>query len=222
MKEIFKRYFPFFLFIWLIVGFVKFCVPVRAADLLDQAIQSTEIEENEVLDDESTKESNQVIEYVLEFPESIATYEVNEDDYNFNEVSTYAINGDVYAGSYNSTIVTLWNGLLNNNVGKDYVAFRSGQYDYYIFFGEDFTCSGSRFSGLGRYYYLNTYYNGYGFSFGDDSFNIDASGAYLYTNISPDYPSLENDRGLIYEQIQTVLLLALLGILSLRWIFINR
>lgn len=209
-------------FLSILVGVFLFCVPVRAAELLDSATQSTEIKENEVFDDESTKESNQVIEYVLEFPESIATYEVNEDDYNFNEISTYAVNGDVYAGSYNSTMITLWNGLLNNNVGKDYVAFRSGQYDYYIFFGEDFTCSGSRFFGSGRYYHLNTYSNGYGFSFGYDSFNIDASGAYLYTNISPDYPSLENDRGLIYEQIQTVLLIALLFSGVFKWIFTGR
>lgn len=187
--------------------FLLFGLPVKAAEL-----QETEI----------VSPGESIVEYVVEFPDSMATYEINEDDYNFNEVGTYAIGGDVYHGSYNSTIVSIWNGLLNNNVGKDYVAWRSSQYDYYIFFGEDFSYSGNRFSGSGSYYYLNTYSNGYNYSHGTDSFSIDASSGYLYTNVSEDFPSLDNDRGLIYEQIQTVLLIALLSFNVLRWVFINR
>lgn len=190
--------------------------PVMAAEN-----ENVEVVESEVVD-ETVSESDTVVEYSVEFPESIGTYAINEDDYNFSDAGTYAVLGDVYAGSYNTTMISLWNGLLNNNVGKDYVAFRSSQYEYYIFFGENFVCNGSVFSGSGRYYYLNTYSNGYGYRTGNDTFNIDASGTYLYTNVSADFPSLDNDRGLIYEQIQTVLLIALLAFGVLRWIFLGR
>ena len=200
-----------------LIIFVMAAIMIMGLSMVSEAAELVEV------DDVSTVSSgDQVAQYVVEFPESIATYDLNEDDYNFNQVSTYAVNSDVYAGSYNSTIISIWNGLLNNNVGKDYVAYRASQYEYYIFFGEDFQVSGSRFSGSGSYYYLNTYGNGYGYSYGSNSFTLDASEGYLYTNVSPDFPSLDNDRGLIYEQIQTVLLIALLGIAVLRRILVRK
>ena len=191
-------------------------MPVMAAE--DEIV---EVAESEVVD-ETVSESGPVVEYSVEFPESIGTYALNEDEYNFSGVSTYAVTGDVYAGSYNSTILSLWNGLLSNNVGKDYVGYRSSQYEYYIFFGENFVYSGDTFSGSGSYYYLNTYGNGYGYQHGTDSFSVSVPSGYLYTNVSPDFPSLDNDRGLIYEQLQTVLLIALLAFYVLRWIFIRQ
>lgn len=185
-----------------------------AVEVLDQELEVIEEVTEEVTEQDS------VVEYNIEFPDQIVTYQANEDDYNFADYGTYAVNGDVYAGSYNSTILSIWNGLLSNNVGKDYVAFRSSQYQYYIFFGEDFEVSGTRFSGTGNYYALNTYSNSYGYTFGSDSFSVDCSEGYLYTNVSEDFPSLDNDRGLIYEHVQTVLLIALLAFAVLRWIFI--
>ncbi len=195
---------------------------MAAIMMMGLSMTSYAVEQGEVQDVSTVSSGDTSVEYVVEFPESIATYSVNEDEYNFSEVGTYAVRGDVYPGTYNSTIISVWNGLLNNNVGKDYVAYRSSQYEYYIFFGEDFQVSGSTFSGFGSYYYLNTYSNGYGYSYGSDSFSVDASNGYLYTNVSPDFPSLDNDRGLIYEQVQTVLLIALLGISVLRRILVRK
>lgn len=201
----------------------KLVIAVMAAIMIMGLSMTSYAAELEEVQDVSTVSSgDQVVEYVVEFPESIATYSVNEDEYNYSEISTYAVNSDVYAGSYNSTIISIWNGLLNNNVGKDYVAYRASQYEYYIFFGEDFQVSGSTFSGSGSYYYLNTYSNGYSYSYGSSDFSVDVSSGYLYTNVSPDFPSLDNDRGLIYEQIQTVLLIALLGIAVLRRILVRK
>lgn len=201
----------------------KFMIFVMAAIMImGLSITSYAVELGEVQDVSTVSSGDQVVEYVVEFPESIATYSLNEDEYNFNQVSTYAVNSDVYAGSYNSTIISIWNGLLSNNVGKDYVAYRASQYEYYIFFGEDFRVSGTTFSGSGSYYYLNTYSNGYNYTYGTSDFTVDVSSGYLYTNVSPDFPSLDNDRGLIYEQIQTVLLIALLGIAVLRRILVRK
>lgn len=178
----------------------------------------TIIEQENILEQPVPEEivSNEII---VEFPESFGTYAINEDDYNSPEIMPYALNNNVYAGSYNSTILSIWNGLIQNNVGKDYLAYRSSQYQYYIFFGEDFSYSNGRFTGSGTYYSLNTQSNGYNYGVGKDSFSVNVSDAYVYTNVTSDFPALDNDRGLIYEQIQAVLLIALLSFNVLRWIF---
>ena len=149
-------------------------------------------------------------------------YEVNPDDYNGSMISTFAMNADVYNGSYNSTVLTLWNGLLSNNIGKDYIAYRASQYEYYIWFGEDFEASGNTFTGSGTYYCLNTYSSTYYLTTGSDSFTVDSGQNYLYTNVSAGYPALADERGLLYEQIQTVLLTALLFFGVFKWIFTGR
>lgn len=210
-----------------------------AAELPDETAVSTETVTTEteettesevqqdVLDD---KEIRQVIEYNLELSEPVEVlpvapvpvYEVNPDDYNGSMISTFAMNADVYNGSYNSTVITLWNGLLSNNIGKDYVAYRASQYEYYIWFGEDFEASGDTFTGSGTYYCLNTYSSTYYFTTGSDSFTIDAGDNYLYTNVSAGYPALADERGLLYEQNQTVLLTALLFFGVFKWIFTGR
>lgn len=198
--------------ILILVGLLMFSVPVMA----------TELPESEVVNVPSVSSGDTFIEYVVEFPESIATYDLNEDEYNSPNIGTYALNNSVYAGSYNSTILSIWNGLIQNNVGKDYVAYRADQYNYYIFFGENFDYNSGRFSGSGTYYRLNTQQNAYGFDIGNDSFSVNVNGSYLYTNVTDDFPALDNDRGLIYEQIQTIAIISLLGFNVLRWIFINR
>lgn len=183
---------------------------------------AAELLESEVSDVISVSQGDSALEHVFEFPESIGTYALNEDEYNSPDVGTYALNNSVYSGSYNSTILSIWNGLIQNNVGKDYVAYRADQYTYYIFFGEDFVYNSGRFSGSGTYYRLNTQLNAYSFVVGSDSFSVNVNGSYLYTNVTGDFPTLDNDRGLIYEQIQTIVLIALLAFSVLRWIFINR
>lgn len=160
--------------------------------------------------------------FVIEFEQPMPVYPVNPDDYNGSQISTWFIRGDVYAGSYNSTIVTMWEGIIQNNIGKDYVAFRSSQYDYYLFIGQDFTYSGGIFSGSGIYYHLNTYQNYYGYSIGSDSFSIDPANGYLFTNVSSDYPSLVGERELQYEKTIIIILISLLGFSVLKWIFIRK
>lgn len=211
---------------------------VSAAEILDEtALSSEQMETTEEIMESEIQESvlddteiRQIIEYSLELNQPIETftitpvpvYEVNPDDYNGSSISTFAMNGSVYSGSYNSTIISLWNGLLSNNLGKDYIAYRASQYEYYIWFGENFKVSGKRFTGTGSYYCLNTYSSTYYLTTGSDSFTIDAGQNYLYTNVSEDYPALETERGLIYAQIQAIGIIALLGFGLLRWIFIGR
>lgn len=241
----FKHHFKFFLLLWLFIGLIKACMSVSAAALPDASLgeadpleEATEIELNdlEIIESEEQEdvldstEIREVTEYNLELAQPIETftvtpvpvYEVNPDDYNGSTISTFAMNGSVYNGSYNSTVITLWNGFLSNNIGKDYIAYRASQYEYYIWFGEDFEVSGNTFTGSGTYYCLNTYSSTYYLTTGSDSFTIDAGQNYLYTNVSADYPALADERGLLYEQMQTVMLFAILVFNVMRWVFIGR
>ena len=211
---------------------------VSAADLLDPNMvtsetikteSSTEMEEEEN-NVPTTEEVREIIEYSFELNqpvevipvEPVPVYQLNPDDYNGSLISTFAINGNVYSGSYNSTIISLWNGLLQNNIGKDYLAYRASQYEYYIFFGEGFEYSGGEFTGSGTYHYYNTYGNKYGYDVGSDSFSVDPGSNYVYTNVCSDFPGLEVERGLLYEQIQIVMLGSVLFIIMFKWIFSGR
>lgn len=179
---------------------------------------TTESEEENVL---LNQEVSEVVEYNLILNQPIATYVVNPDDI-VSELSTFALRGDVYAGSYNSTITTMWQGLVMNNLGKEYVGWRGSQYDYYIVFGEDYSAESGTFSGSGRVYHTNTYSNTYGYSIYDDSFSINVGDGYVFTNVSQDYPALTNERGALYEEISIMCLFVLVGLSLLKWVFIKR
>lgn len=200
-------------------------VLVMAAVLISGGLtaHATEIEQNEVTNDVlEVTESSEPVEYNLTIDYPVPVYPVNPDDYNGSQIATYAINGDVYAGSYNSTAYQIWTGILQNNVGKDYICFRQSQYEYTMFVGEDFTYSGGTFAGTGDYYRFNTYQNNYGYETGTDSFTIRTGGSYVFTNVDESFPALQNERDLVYAEIQTMLLIALLAIVVIRWIFLGR
>lgn len=213
---------------FLIFAFFSY-VKVDASEMTELSTEYT-IESEVQNDDVDIQKNSEIVEYSFEFSEPVEVFtltpvpvfEVNPDDYNGSMISTFAMNADVYNGSYNSTVLTLWNGLLSNNIGKDYVAYRASQYEYYIWFGENFTSTGSTFTGSGTYYCLNTYSSTYYLTTGSDNFTIDAGQNYLYTNVSPGYPALADERGLLYEQIQTTMLTALLFISAFKWVFAGR
>lgn len=167
------------------------------------------------------EEVYQTFEYNFLIDEPIATYQINSDDI-VSEVSTYAITGDVYQGSINSTILTAWEGIIANNIGKQYLGFRGSQYDYYLFVGEGFTYSNGSFTGSGTVYSFNTYSSSYVYSISTDSFNISPSSAYVYTNVGNDYPRLTNEGGLLYAYIENICLLVLIGLTCVKWIFTRR
>lgn len=191
-------------------------------DLEDEATTVTVQEEftyeNIILDNE---EIGEAVEYSLILNQPVATYLVNSDDI-VSDASVYALNSDVYQGSYNSTIVTMWEGLVSNNIGKDYVCWRGGQYDYYMFIGEDFSYENGVFSGSGRCYHTSTYSNTYGYEISEDSFSVRVNGNYVYSNLTGDYPALSNERGLVYDEVLSVALIGLAGLIICKWIFTGR
>ena len=198
---------------------------IHAAELQEiKDIENVEVEEisNEVAEevgevDEHDIKSDIPVEVYSITP--LPTYVVNPDDYNSSGASLMAINDGAYAGSYNSTALSLWQGLVDNNVGKQYVAYRAGQYEYVIIFGEDFGITETGFNGYGKIYTLNTYGQGFTYSISEDYFNVSTNNYYVYTNVVGDYPALGGGIYDVYEQIQTVLLFALLFFGVVRWIF---
>lgn len=169
----------------------------------------------------SIEEVYQTFEYNLILNEPIATFEVNPDDI-VPETVGFAINGDVYQGSINSTILTAWEGIIANNIGKEYLGFRGSQYDYYLFVGEGFDFSGGSFTGNGTLYSFNTYNSSYVYSISSDSFNITPRSGYVYTNVSKDYPRLNGEGELTYAYIENICLLVLIGLFVIKWIFNRR
>lgn len=199
----------------ILIGF--FCiVPIHAEENFSETI-----EEEGGSNVPSTEEVYQTFEYNFLLNEPIATFEVNPDDI-VPEVSTFAITGDVYQGSINSTILTAWEGIAANNIGKQYLGFRGSQYDYYLFVGEGFTYDNGSFSGSGTVYSFNTYSSSYVYTISTDSFNITPRSAYVYTNVGNDYPRLTNEGGLLYAYIENICLLVLIGLTCVKWIFTRR
>ena len=201
---------------------------IHASELEEiNEIENVEVEE---ISNDVAEEGSEIDEHDIKFDipvevysiTPLPTYVVNPDDYNSSGVSLMAINDGAYSGSYNSTALSLWQGLVDNNVGKQYVAYRASQYEYVIIFGEDFGITETGFNGYGKIYTLNTYGQSYTYSISEDYFNVSTNNCYVYTNVVGDYPALGGGVYDVYEQIQTVLLFALLFFGVVRWIFTNR
>lgn len=199
---------------FILISFL-FLVPVCAEEDIEL------INEEGVSDVPTTEEVYQTFEYNFILSEPIATYQVNPDDI-ITDPLTRAISGDVYQGSINSTVLTAWEGIIANNIGKEYIGFRGSQYDYYLFVGDGFSYNGSTFTGSGTKYTFNTNQNLYTYSISQDSFNIRPASYYVYTNVSKDYPRLANEGGLLYAYLQNVCLFVLIGFNIIKWIFTKR
>lgn len=100
-----------------------------------------------------------------------------------------AVASDVYPGSFSSTVYSYFEGIMVNNAGDDFVAWRASQDVYYLYWGDDFQVSGDTFSGSGSYVVYDSDYSGFSVSHGSGDFSVNARGGVLYTNVSDNYPS---------------------------------
>lgn len=153
----------------------------------DPAEQVTESEENtDVLDDE---ESSQTVEYnvVIDWPtDPFYTIEMSEEDYHNSQNVVPYVTGSAYQGTFNSTALNYFTGVMMNNLGKDYVAFRGSQYVYYLFFGDDITYNGSRFISDSASYVSYNSYDGT-FERGTDSLSINPNATVVYSNVDDTF-----------------------------------
>lgn len=122
-------------------------------------------------------------------------------------IAAQASNSSVYPGTWSGSILDYFSGVMRQNPGKHYVAFRSSQYSYFLYYGDDLTFSDGVVSGAGDYVQYNYNNNNYVVTRGNDYVDINISSGVVYTDLHPSYAALD---GASEITLQTVLLVSVL------------
>lgn len=122
-------------------------------------------------------------------------------------IAAQAANSSVYPGTWAGSILDYFSGVMRQNPGKHYVAFRSSQYSYFLYYGDDLTFSDGVVSGSGDYVQYNYNNNNYVVTRGNDYVDINISSGVVYTDLNPSYAALD---GASEITLQTVLLVSVL------------
>lgn len=122
-------------------------------------------------------------------------------------IAALAANSSVYPGTWSGSILDYFSGVMRQNPGKHYVAFRNSQYSYFLFYGDDLTFTDGTVSGSGDYVQYNYNNNNYVVTRGNDYVNIDISSGVVYTDLNSSYAALD---GTSEITLQTVLLVSVL------------
>lgn len=122
-------------------------------------------------------------------------------------IDAQAANGSVYPGTWSGSILDYFSGVMRQNPGKHYVAFRNSQYSYFLFYGDDLTFSDGVVSGSADYVEYNYNNNNYVVTRGTDNVNINISSGVVYTDLNSSYGALD---GASEITLQTVLLVSVL------------
>lgn len=121
-------------------------------------------------------------------------------------IAAQAANSSVYPGTWSGSILDYFSGVMRQNPGKHYVAFRNSQYSYFLYYG-DLTFSDGVVSGSADYVEYNYNNNNYVVTRGNDNVNINISSGVVYTDLNPSYAALD---GASEITLQTVLLVSVL------------
>lgn len=122
-------------------------------------------------------------------------------------IAVQAVNSSVYPGTWSGSILDYFSGVMRQNPGKHYVAFRNSQYSYFLFYGDDLTFTDGTVSGSGDYVQYNYNNNNYVVTRGNDYVNIDISSGVVYTDLNSAYGALD---GASEITLQTVLLVSVI------------
>lgn len=122
-------------------------------------------------------------------------------------IAVQAANSSVYPGTWSGSILDYFSGVMRQNPGKHYVAFRNSQYSYFLYYGDDLTFADGVVSGSADYVEYNYYNNNYVVTRGNDNVNINISSGVVYTDLNSAYGALE---GASEITLQTVLLVSVL------------
>lgn len=122
-------------------------------------------------------------------------------------IAAQAANGFVYPGTWTGSILDYFSGVMRQNPGKHYVAFRNSQYSYFLYYGDDLTYSDGVVSGSADYVEYNYNNNNYVVTRGNDNVNINISSGVVYTDLNSAYGALD---GASEITLQTVLLVSVL------------
>lgn len=122
-------------------------------------------------------------------------------------IAVQAANSSVYPGTWSGSILDYFSGVMRQNPGKHYVAFRNSQYSYFLYYGDDLTFADGVVSGAADYVQYNYNNNTYIVTRGNDNVNINISSGVVYTDLNSAYGALE---GASEITLQTVLLVSVL------------
>lgn len=122
-------------------------------------------------------------------------------------IAVQAANSSVYPGTWSGSILDYFSGVMRQNPGKHYVAFRNSQYSYFLYYGDDLTFSDGIVSGAADYVEYNYNNNNYVVTRGNDNVNINISSGVVYTDLDSAYGALD---GASEITLQTVLLVSVL------------
>lgn len=122
-------------------------------------------------------------------------------------IAEQAANSSVYPGTWSGSILDYFSGVMRQNPGKHYVAFRNSQYSYFLYYGDDLVFSDGVVSGSADYVEYNYYNNNYVVTRGNDNVNINISSGVVYTDLNSAYGALD---GASEITLQTVLLVSVL------------
>lgn len=122
-------------------------------------------------------------------------------------IAVQAANSSVYPGTWSGSILDYFSGVMRQNPGKHYVAFRNSQYSYFLYYGDDLTYSDGVVSGSADYVEYNYNNNNYVVTRGNGNVNINISSGVVYTDLNFAYGALD---GASEITLQTVLLVSVL------------
>lgn len=153
---------------------------------------------NAYLEESKPESQNEIIAY-----DNGNAVEISDLD----AIAAQAANSSVYPGTWSGSILDYFSGVMRQNPGKHYVAFRNSQYSYFLYYGDDLTYSDGVVSGSGDYVQYNYNDNNYVVTRGNDNVNINISSGVVYTDLNAAYGALD---GASEITLQTVLLVSVL------------
>lgn len=153
---------------------------------------------NEYLEESESEPQSEIIAY-----DNGNAVEVSDLD----AIAVQAVNSSVYPGTWSGSILDYFSGVMRQNPGKHYVAFRNSQYSYFLYYGDDLTFADGFVSGSADYVEYNYNNNNYVVTRGYDNVNINISSGVVYTDLNSAYGALD---GASEITLQTVLLVSVL------------
>lgn len=137
-------------------------------------------------------------------------------------IAVQAANSSVYPGTWTGSILDYFSGVMRQNPGKHYVAFRNSQYSYFLYYGDDLTFSDGVVSGSADYVEYNYNNNNYVVTRGNDNVNINISSGVVYTDLNSAYGALDGASEITLQAVLLVSVLVCLGFSLLCRIFFRR
>lgn len=153
---------------------------------------------NAALEDDESEPENPIVAY--DNGNAVAVSDLDA-------IAVQAANSSVYPGTWSGSILDYFSGVMRQNPGKHYVAFRNSQYSYFLYYGDDLMFADGVISGSADYVEYNYNNNNYVVTRGNGNVNINISSGVVYTDLNSAYGALD---GASEITLQTVLLVSVL------------